>query len=142
VVVILDYGYPARRLYNSRGRRGGSLVGYREHTLETDLLRDPGGQDLTAHVNWDDLEAVASSRGWGRVGVFSLAEFLVRAGIADAIDRAGLGEEAELDAETIMERQEIKRLLEPDGMGSDLKVLIIGRGDMARIASGSLTVDL
>jgi SAM-dependent MidA family methyltransferase len=142
LMVILDYGYPARRLYDPRGRRGGSLVAYRNHSVEPDLLRDPGAQDLTAHVNWDDLERVAESRGWGTVGRFPLAEFLIRAGLAEAMDREGLGEQAELDAATVAERQEIKRLLDPDGMGSDLKVLVIGRGTMARSAEETLTIDL
>ncbi len=138
LALILDYGYPAQRLYNSRGRAGGSLVAYREHRLVTDLLADPGLQDLTAHVNWDDLRRAAVGAGWREIGLWPLAEFLVRAGLAAEVASEGLGMEADLDAHTVTERQEIKRLLDPDGMGSDLKMLVQGRGSLADIAEGLL----
>lgn len=140
LALVLDYGYPTDRLYNPRGRRGGSLAAYRGHVLETDVLRDPGKQDLTAHVNWDDLRRAADSRGWREVGLWPLAEFLVRVGLEHVMTSAGLGPEAELNAEIVAERQEIKRLLDPDGMGSDLKVLVQGRGELAAIAEEELSL--
>ena len=142
LALVLDYGYPAPRLYDPRGRRGGSLAAFRGHRLQRDLLLDPGEQDLTAHVNWDDLQRAAEGRGWQRIGLFPLAEFLVRVGLAGAMERAGLGMEAELDARTVIERQEIKRLLDPEGMGSDLKVLIQGRGLLAETAEKHLLSDV
>lgn len=135
VVAILDYGYDAKRLYDSRGRRHGSLVSYRRHQVGRDLLEMPGQQDLTAHVNWDDLRRAATSCGWTEIGLMPLAEFLVRAGIGERVQEAGYGMEAELDADTVTARQEIKRLLDPEGMGSDLKVLIQGKGELGEIAA-------
>jgi SAM-dependent MidA family methyltransferase len=140
LAVVLDYGYPSGRLYDARGRSEGSLVAYREHALVSDLLRDPGRQDLTAHVNWDDLRRAADSRGWRELGLWPLAEFLIRAGLERVMDREGLGSEAELTAHTVTERQEIKRLLDPDGMGSDLKVLVQGRGELATVAERALSL--
>lgn len=139
VALILDYGYEAGRLYDPRGRRHGSLVSYREHEVGRDLLDSPGERDLTAHVNWDDLRIAATSRGWAEIGLMPLAEFLVRAGIAERVDEAGFGIEADLDATTVAARQEIKRLLDPDGMGSDLKMLIQGKGEMAEIVAEMMT---
>ena len=138
LALVLDYGYPAARLYNPRGRAGGSLTAYRQHRVVTDLLSDPGLQDLTAHVNWDDLRRSADDVGWRDIALWPLAEFLVRAGLAQVVAREGLGIEADLDARTVAERQEIKRILDPDGMGSDLKMLIQGRGTLADIAEGLL----
>lgn len=135
VVAILDYGYDAKRLYDSRGRRCGSLVSYRRHQVGRDLLEMPGQQDLTAHVNWDDLRRAALTCGWTEIGLLPLAEFLVRAGIGERVHEAGYGMEAELDAATVTARQEIKRLLDPEGMGSDLKVLIQGKGELGEIAA-------
>ena len=131
LMLILDYGYEARRLYDARGRRNGSLACYRRHQLSRDPLESPGEQDITAHVNWDDLRAPAEAVGWQEVGLWPLAEFLVRAGLARVVEGQGLGIEAPVNAQTIRERQEIKRLLDPDGMGSDLKMLIQGRGRFA-----------
>jgi SAM-dependent MidA family methyltransferase len=142
VVLVLDYGYPADRLYDPRGRRGGSLIGYRDHRLVDDPLEDPGEQDLTAHVNWDDLRRAADDCGWREIALMPLAEFLVRAGIGELLDSRGFGIEAELDAATFAARQEVKQLLDPEGMGSDLKMLVQGRGVLGEAAERVLFREL
>jgi SAM-dependent MidA family methyltransferase len=139
VALILDYGYEAGRLYDPRGRRFGSLVSYRGHEVGRELLDSPGERDLTAHINWDDLRQAATSCGWAEIGLMPLAEFLVRSGIAERVDEAGFGIDADLDATTVTARQEIKRLLDPEGMGSDLKMLIQGKGELGEIAAEILT---
>lgn len=139
LAMVLDYGYPAARLYDPRGRRRGSLATYRRHELGADPLANPGERDLTAHVNWDDLRRAASSSGWSEIGLMPLAEFLVRAGLGELVDDGGFGIDAELDADTVVARQEVKRLLDPEGMGSDLKVLIQGRGRLGEIAAELLS---
>jgi SAM-dependent MidA family methyltransferase len=47
--------------------------------------------------------------------------------------------EAALDAATVTARQEVKRLLDPEGMGSDLKVLIQAKGKMIDVAKSILS---
>ena len=136
--LVLDYGYEARRLYDPRGRAGGSLATFRRHRVGRDPLETPGEIDLTAHVNWGDLRSAAVAQGWAEVGLWPLAEFLVRAGLADEAEDRGMGMEADLDAATVAARQEIKRLLDPEGMGSDLKVLVQGRGEIAETARSVL----
>jgi SAM-dependent MidA family methyltransferase len=140
--LTLDYGYEARRLYDPRGRRGGSLSTYRSHEFGRDALESPGEVDLTAHVNWDDLRNAAAVADWTEIGLWSLAEYLVRAGISDALEARGFGREADLDANTVVERQEVKRLLDPEGMGSDLKMLIQAKGEMVDIAEKVFSFEL
>ncbi len=41
-------------------------------------------------------------------------------------------------AEVYAERQEVKRLLDPDGMGADFKVLVQGRGAAVAAAARAL----
>jgi SAM-dependent MidA family methyltransferase len=135
IVLVLDYGYEARRLYNPRGRAQGSLVCYRDHQLSRNPLEAPGQQDITAHVNWNDLRRPAADAGWCELGLWSLAEFLMRAGLGDVAETRGVGMEAEPTAEVMAARQEIKRLLDPEGMGSDLKVLAQGKGSIADTAT-------
>ena len=142
LVLVLDYGYEAGRLYDPRGRLHGSLVSYRRHEVGRNLLDRPGRQDLTAHVNWDDLRRAAATSGWDEIGLMPLAEFLVRAGIGEVAESRGVGAGAELDSDTVAARQEIKRLLDPEGMGSDLKMLVQGRGELAGAAREILGRDL
>jgi SAM-dependent MidA family methyltransferase len=138
LAVVVDYGYEAGRLYDGRARHGGSLAVQRAHRVSRDPLVEPGERDLTAHVNWDDLRRAAAGMAWREIGLTAFAPFLVRAGLAGEMARSGVGEEADLDARTVAERQEIKRLLDPDGMGSDLKVLVQGRGALADAAAEDL----
>ena len=138
LAVIVDYGYEARRLYDARGRRGGSLAVQQSHRVSRDPLAEPGERDLSAHVNWDDLRRAADHAGWREIGLSGLAPFLIRAGLAEQMERLGVGAAAEIDARTVAERQEIKRLLDPDGMGSDLKVLVQGIGRLAAAAAEDL----
>jgi len=140
--LVLDYGYEAGRLYDARGRRGGSLTTYAGHRFGRDPLAAPGEADLTAHVNWDDLRRAAAAAGWTEIGLWPLAEFLLRAGLAAELEERGLGPDAEIDAATFSTRQELKRLLDPDGMGSDLKMLVQARGDLAGAAATALSLDL
>ena len=139
--LVLDYGYEARRLYDPRGRGGGSLTTFHRHRLGRDPLESPGEVDLTAHVNWDDLRLAGDAGGWTEVGLWPLAEFLVRAGLEDELEERGLGMDADLDAATITARQEIKRLLDPEGMGSDLKVLVQAKCDMVDAARSALSLE-
>ena len=131
VSLVIDYGYPAHRLYNPRGRRFGSLVGYRGHRASHDVLASPGETDITAHVNFDDLEGAAAEVGWERGAVHPLGAFLALLGatklLPDAVSR---GEP--LSADQWAALSAAKRLMSPSGMGSDLKVLVQGRGRLYR----------
>lgn len=140
LALVLDYGYPTPRLYDARGRFGGSIACYREHRLSRDPLSHPGEQDITAHVNWDDLRSVGHEAGWTEVGLWPLAEFLVRAGIEEVMAEAGIGPEVDASADVLTERQEVKRLLDPDGMGSDLKMLIQATPKVAGVIQKLLQV--
>lgn len=101
----------------------------------------PGEVDLTAHVNWDDLRVAASAAKWTEIELWPLAEFLIRSGLEQELESRGLGMEADLDATTVSARQEVKRLLDPEGMGSDLKMLVQAKGDMIEVARKVLSLD-
>ncbi|MGC8915819.1 MAG: SAM-dependent methyltransferase [Thermoanaerobaculum sp.] len=118
VVFVLDYGYRAKALYNPKARRGGSLVGYRDHQPVRDVLKNPGEVDITAHVNWDDLLAAGARLGFAARGVEPLGLFLTRWGI---LGEAGQG---------FTVPWEVKALVNPAGMGTDLKVLVQGKGGL------------
>jgi SAM-dependent MidA family methyltransferase len=127
LAVIVDYGYAARQLFNPRARRAGSLVGYRGHTLIHDVLSDPGEVDITAHVNFDDLKNAAAGLGWERGELRPLGSFLALHGVTELLP-APVSMGAELSASDWVELAVAKRLLHPAGMGSDLKVLVQGKG--------------
>jgi len=127
VALIVDYGHPARRLYDPRARRHGSLVGYRGHRPVHDVLAQPGETDITAHVNFDDLEGAAGDVGWERGEVLPLGLFLALHGAVELLPSGRSGALSPSEWATL---SAAKRLLVPSGMGSDLKVLVQGRGSL------------
>jgi SAM-dependent MidA family methyltransferase len=102
-------------------------VGYRGHALVEDVLADPGEVDITAHVNFDDLERGAADAGWERGVLRPLGSFLTIHGALSLLpSRVASGEP--LSPTEWGALGEVKRLLLPTGMGTDLKVLAQGRG--------------
>jgi SAM-dependent MidA family methyltransferase len=127
LALIIEYGYPARQLYNPRARRLGTLVGYFRHRIVANPLSRPGRVDLTAHVNFDDLDGAAARLGWEPARIRPLGSFLALHGALAMLPRAA-GEGARLSAADWAELSAAKRLLHPSGMGGDLKALMQGRG--------------
>jgi len=127
VALVLDYGYPARQLYNPRGRKAGSLVGYRGHSLVANVLSNPGGVDITAHVNFDDLSNAAAGLGWDRGQIRPLGAFLALHGALDLLP-AGAARGEPLSPADWAELATAKKLLAPSGMAVDQKVLEQGKG--------------
>ena len=75
LVLTLDYGFPAAQLF-SPSRGAGTLVAIRHHQRVQDLLTDPGQLDLTAHVNFTELEDLADAAGFKNYGLTDFARGL------------------------------------------------------------------
>ena len=128
VVVTIDYGYPADKLFHSRARRFGTAAAYAGHRVSRDLLANPGAQDLTAHVNFSDLE-----RAGGTTLFFDrLAKFLLALGAAEhplfrPVEESGITTPDE-GLELLEAREAARRLVLPDGIGEEMRVLVQGKG--------------
>ncbi len=129
LALVVEYGHPARRLFDARSRRHGSLVAYSGHRLVRDVLSEPGRLDITAHVNFDDLEGAAADVGWDRGEIRPLGLFLALHG---AVSLLPSGKEGPLTPSEWATLAAAKKLLVPSGMASDLKVLVQGRGRVWR----------
>ncbi|HTO85979.1 MAG TPA: SAM-dependent methyltransferase [Thermoanaerobaculia bacterium] len=110
-IVTFDYGHRAEILYHPLARRRGTLAVHSAGRRGGDPLSRPGEIDLTAHVNWDDLRGVGEAEGLRTRGVFRQGRFLLEAGLLDLV---------ESDAE----KWRAYRLIDPEGMGEELSVLI------------------
>ena len=115
--VIFDYGHEAAKLFSSRLRRFGTAAAYSGHRVSRDLLGNPGRQDLTAHINFSDLRrAGATTLFFDRMN-----KFLLSIGITEhPLFQPGRGD--------FQDREDARRLVLPDGIGEDLRVLVQGRG--------------
>lgn len=75
MVLTLDYGFPSAQLF-SPARNHGTLVAIKHHQRVLDPLADPGPMDLTAHVNFTELEELAEEMGFQNYGLTDLARGL------------------------------------------------------------------
>jgi SAM-dependent MidA family methyltransferase len=113
-MLVLDYGYPAPELYAAE-RRHGTLLTYRAHMLGSDPLRDVGGQDVTAHVDFTSLARAGERGGLETVGLISQAALLRRLGLDGYLRRLEGAQVSALDHDA--NRRALLTLIDPDGLG-------------------------
>ena len=131
-VLTVDYGHDARELYNERHMLG-TLLAYREHRTSESFYDAPGEQDLTAHVNFTDLESCGESAGLRALGCVSQAQFLLALGRANEF--ADLYDGAMSESDRIRARLKLKTLIHPEAMGETFSVLMQSKG----VDAGELT---
>jgi SAM-dependent MidA family methyltransferase len=115
-IFTVDYGYT--RAESVRFPQG-TLMGYRRHTALEDVLQEPGGRDITAHVNFSALEERGARLGLRTESFSTLAQVLLAAGEPDQF-AAALG-----SGDDLRRRMQLKTLL--FGMGETFRVLIQAR---------------
>jgi SAM-dependent MidA family methyltransferase len=120
--LFIDYGFPAAEYYHVQ-RVGGTLMCHRGHRADTDPLRDVGGKDITAHVDFTAIALAAQDAGCEVFGYASQAAVLINCGLVDELRGA--------DARTIADAQ---KLLNEHEMGELFKVIAFGRGLPASLA--------
>lgn len=117
LIVTCDYGFERRQLLDARVRLHGTLACYREQTVHRDPFREVGRQDLTAHVDWSRLIAAGERLGLQTVALTRQALWLVANGFFESLAEAG-----------VAQRADAARLLDGQGMGEDIRVLVQARG--------------
>ena len=116
LVVVIDYGREGLELRDATSRAAGTALAYQAHRATDDLLGDPGGRDLTAHVDLTALRTAAVAAGLTPVASTNQAALLAGAGLDDEIERIRRGPEATLEG-AIALRSALARLMNPRGMG-------------------------
>ena len=114
-LVVFDYGHRARTLFHPLARPNGTLAAHRDGRRGGNPLESPGEQDLTAHVDWDELVLAGEAEGLESDGPIRQGRFLSEAGIFDFV-----GDEAA--------KWRAYRLVDPAGMGDEISVLVQSRG--------------
>jgi SAM-dependent MidA family methyltransferase len=122
-IFVIDYGFPRAEYYHPQ-RSMGTLMCHHRHRSHDDVFFEPGGQDITAHVDFSALAEAAREAGLDVLGYATQAQFLVNCGITDVL--------AEANAANALHyapiAAEAQQLLSPAEMGELFKVLAVGRG--------------
>jgi SAM-dependent MidA family methyltransferase len=124
-VLTIDYGDLAKRIYTSDRPRG-TLMAYHEHTVGEDFYSSPGETDLTAHVNISALIDAGKEAGLELAGFTTQERFLLALGEDNAFRDICDPDQSEI--EQLQARLKLKRLINPEGMGTIFKVLIQRKG--------------
>lgn len=117
LLVSCDYGYLRRELYDPRARRHGTLACYRGHRVSREALAAVGEQDLTAHVDFSLLLGVGEEEGLTTVALTRQANWLASCGLFEELQEAPRER-----------RLEAMALLDLEGMGEEIRVLVQARG--------------
>jgi SAM-dependent MidA family methyltransferase len=126
-MLLIDYGFPAREFHHPQ-RSSGTLVGHYRHRVHTDVLRWPGLQDITAHVDFTAVAEAARGEGLALLGYASQARFLIDCGLLDRLAGHGVGDGV---GDGTVERTRMlsaaQALLSEAEMGELFKVVAFGR---------------
>jgi SAM-dependent MidA family methyltransferase len=117
LLVTCDYGYERPALLDPRVRLHGTLACYTKQRVHRNPFVRIGRQDMTAHVDFSTLIHGGELAGLTTVALTRQALWLLACGVFDDLEAA--------DAAT---RQEAMALLDGEGMGEDVRVLVQSKG--------------
>lgn len=121
-VLTLDYGYRRGERFRPE-RADGTVAAYHRNRAVRDLCARAGEQDLTCHVDFDELIEAGRGAGLALLGLTEQMRFLTA--LAAPL---GLLEGEPSGAAAWRERLAFKELIRPGGMGTAFRVLAQGKG--------------
>jgi SAM-dependent MidA family methyltransferase len=119
-LLTFDYGMSEEELFRPE-RSQGTLRAYRQHRVTQDPLADPGGQDLTCHVNFTEIQRAGEAAGLRTEVVASQEQFLTR------IASKAWNRQAACPAWRAENTRQFQTLTHPEHLGRALRVLVQGR---------------
>jgi SAM-dependent MidA family methyltransferase len=115
-LLTIDYGYAAEERF-SPARTNGTLRAYHRHHVSSELLVEPGEQDLTAHVDFGALERAGAAAGLATEDFCPQPRFLTRILQKAVRDKCF----APLDAKRV---RQFQTLTHPEHMGRAFRALV------------------
>jgi SAM-dependent MidA family methyltransferase len=117
-LLAMDYGLTADEWLTPE-RAVGTVRGYRQHRLSSDILADPGGQDITAHVNFTTIRQVGESEGLRTDELVTQEQFLTRIAAPVLRDQSSFW--------TPERVRQFQTLTHPNHLGRAFRVLVQAR---------------
>src|SRR3954465_10069934 len=117
LLVTCDYGFERERLFDPRGRRHGTLACYTRQRVHRNPFVQVGEQDLTAHVDFTTLIRAGEAAGLSTVVLTPQALWLTACGLFEELQGADLAP-----------RHGAMALLDGEGMGEEIRVLVQAEG--------------
>lgn len=115
LVLLVDYGYSESEYYHPQ-RAQGTLICHYRHRGHSNPFFLPGGQDISAFVDFSNVAWSASDCGLDVAGFATQAHFLLALGITDLVG-----------PDSLEDVQQVKRLTLPTEMGEKFKAMALLR---------------
>jgi SAM-dependent MidA family methyltransferase len=122
VILLVDYGFPAREYYHPQRSEGTLMCHYRQHAHD-DPFCLVGLQDITAHVDFSAIAEAATESGLDLLGYANQAQFLINCGITDVLAATP----ASNAAAYLPLAAQAQKLVSPAEMGELFKVIAFGK---------------
>ena len=114
-LLVVDYAMESRRYYNTI-RKDGTLISYRNQKANSDILKDPGLSDLTAHLCIESTINYAMTNGWKFMGETRQGQALLALGLSKFLFSLQNISSQDLSA-ALNRRESLLRLVDPTGLG-------------------------
>lgn len=115
--LTLDYGFQTEDFFAPQ-RAQGTLRAYRQHCGAAEILSDPGTQDITAHVNFSQIQRAGELAGAKTLEYATQGELLLE--IAKQFWPAA----SEAGQWTARQNRELQTLVHPEHFGRAFQVLV------------------
>ena len=125
-LITVDYGAESCDLYDVALRPHGTLRAFSRHGLVDDVLAQPGDYDITASINWSQVQAASARLGFTTVEFAQQDRFLIGAGLLEELEREM--NRLTSDADKLSLSAGAREMILPGGMGSSFQVLVQKRG--------------
>ncbi len=126
-VFTVDYGYSQQEYYR-QARVEGSLLAHVGQTACEDVLSDPGGRDITAHVDFTALVRAGRQAGLEPLIWMSQGGWLAQSPSVQALIQSLAAQNDKLSMHLLAH---VKRMMMPFGMGEVFKLLVQSKGVVA-----------
>jgi SAM-dependent MidA family methyltransferase len=127
VVLTLDFGYTAEEYFHPWRSRG-TLMSYQAHQASSDPYASPGGQDISAHVNFSALIRAGKQVGLEFTGLIPQDRFLLRLGLLEEMEALEAQRTRMRPAAFWKEKLSLRRLMLPQSPQGGFQVLIQHKG--------------
>ncbi len=114
-LLIVDYAMESKRYYNAN-RKDGTLISYKNQKANTNILKDPGLSDLTAHLCIESTISYALINGWKFMGETRQGQALLALGLSKFLFSLQNTSSQDLSA-ALNRRESLLRLVDPMGLG-------------------------
>jgi len=130
-IFTIDYGYEANTLFAS-WRYQGTLMAFKNHNPQQNVLANPGKQDLTAHVDFTTLANSALKYNFNRSKIITQTETLTALGLPKMMQLSA-ARAANDFAKYVSERKAAENLTNLEGLGRTRILTLAKNANLSRL---------